>query len=46
MFRIFLAAVTWAAPVITVAPLLSHAQSHYPNRMAKIVVPYCRRHRS
>src|SRR3981189_2663429 len=40
MFRTFLATITLAAPAITVAPLPSHAQSDYPNRIVKIVVPY------
>jgi len=40
MFRTFLAAVTLVAPAIAVAPLLSHAQSDYPNRLVKIIVPY------
>src|SRR5262245_10706757 len=40
MFRTFLAAVTMAAPAIAVAPLPSHAQTNYPNRLVKIVVPY------
>ena len=34
------ATITLAAPAMTVAPLPSHAQSDYPNRMVKIVVPY------
>jgi tripartite-type tricarboxylate transporter receptor subunit TctC len=40
MLRTFLATIALAAPAITVAPLPSHAQSNYPNRMVKIVVPY------
>jgi len=40
MFRTFLATITLAAPAIVVAPLPSHAQSDYPNRIVKIVVPY------
>jgi tripartite-type tricarboxylate transporter receptor subunit TctC len=40
MFRTFLATITLAAPAIIVAPLPSHAQSDYPNRIVKIVVPY------
>jgi tripartite-type tricarboxylate transporter receptor subunit TctC len=40
MLRTFLATIALAAPAITVAPLPSHAQSDYPNRMVKIVVPY------
>src|SRR5262245_49769940 len=40
MFRTFLAAVTLAAPAIAVAPLPGLAQSDYPNRLVKIVVPY------
>ena len=40
MFRTFLATITLAAPAITVPALPSHAQSDYPNRIVKIVVPY------
>jgi len=40
MFRTFLATITLAAPAIVVAPLPSHAQSDYPYRIVKIVVPY------
>ena len=40
MLRTFLATITLAAPAMTVAPLPSHAQSDYPNRIVKIVVPY------
>ena len=40
MFRTFLATITLAAPAIVVAPLPSHAQSDYPNRIVKIVVPH------
>jgi tripartite-type tricarboxylate transporter receptor subunit TctC len=40
MFRTFLATITLVAPAIIVAPLPSHAQSDYPNRIVKIVVPY------
>jgi predicted cobalt transporter CbtA len=38
MLKTFLATITLAAPAITVAPLPSHAQSDYPNRMVRIVV--------
>jgi tripartite-type tricarboxylate transporter receptor subunit TctC len=40
MFRTFLATIILAAPAITVAALPSHAQSDYPNRIVKIVVPF------
>ena len=40
MFRTFLATITLAAPAIVVAPLPGQAQSDYPNRVVKIVVPY------
>jgi tripartite-type tricarboxylate transporter receptor subunit TctC len=40
MFRTFLAAVALAANAIIIAPLPIHAQSDYPNRVVKIVVPY------
>jgi tripartite-type tricarboxylate transporter receptor subunit TctC len=40
MLRTFLATITLVAPAITVAPSPSHAQSDYPNRMVRIVVPY------
>jgi tripartite-type tricarboxylate transporter receptor subunit TctC len=40
MFRTFLAAIALAANAIIIAPLPIHAQSDYPNRIVKIVVPY------
>jgi tripartite-type tricarboxylate transporter receptor subunit TctC len=40
MLRTFLATITLVVPAITVAPLPGHAQSDYPTRVVKIVVPY------